>query len=110
MAKVIGMELHKTKPISFASADPIRDLLKALLDEAAGRRRYLGRKVSAQALLNGLILLLGDADRDERTLLVDRALSLIGNAELGELSDEDVAGMVKPLDDPPPAKPKGRAR
>lgn len=108
MAKVIGMEIHKTKPISFASADPIRDLLKALLDEVAGRRRYLGRKVSAQALLNGLILLLGDAGPEERIALVDRALALIGRAELGELSDDDVAAMVEPLDDPPPAKPKGR--
>ncbi len=103
------MELTKNSAITVSSADPIRDLFKAVVEEAADRRKYLGRKVTAQAVVNGLILLMGSLPADERSKLIDGALELVGRAELDAMTVEEVQKMEATVKaTPPPAKPKGR--
>jgi hypothetical protein len=75
------MDLHKKTGIMVASSLPIRELLKEIVEETDARRNYLAGKVTVQAMVNGLVLWLGSRPVEERAMVVDAALALIGGVE-----------------------------
>lgn len=89
MARVQGMDLNKKTAIMVASAEPIRDLLREMVDEAAKRTRYLAGKVTTQAMVNGLILWLGARLEEDRARVVDEALKLIAAVEQDAMTVDD---------------------
>lgn len=100
MSTVPAMDLNKKTAIMVASAEPIRKLLREMVDEADGRTRYLAGKVSAQALVNGLILWLKSLSREDRAIAVDEALRLIAAVEQDIATVEDVVKAAGVRDEP----------
>lgn len=95
MAKVHAMDLTKKTAIMVASAEPIRVLLREMVDEADGRTRYLAGKVTTQAFVNGLILWLRSKAEGDRAQAVDEALKLIAAIEQDEMTTEEVKARGK---------------
>lgn len=94
MDTVHVMDLNKKTAIMVASAEPIRALLREMVDEADERTRYLAGKVSAQALVNGLILWMRAKPRTERAAAVDEALRLIAAVEQDMMTIGDVVRLA----------------
>lgn len=90
-----GMDLNKTKGITVASSESIRDLLAAIVEETGKRRKYLGRAVTSQAIVNGLILWLGGMDPKRRAAHVDAALKCVGDAQVGDITEDQVEDATK---------------
>lgn len=97
MVKLRGMELTKQKGIAVASSEEIREALHGLTSEASARRRYLARKVTTQALVNGLVLWLGSLAAEDRRRVVDEALDLIGDVEQDRSTVEAVLALSRSL-------------
>ena len=92
MARVHGMDLNKKTAIMVASAEPIRGLLREIVEETGTRTRYLAGRVSAQAVVNGLVLWLGSRGDEERARIVDESLRMIGAIEQDLMTVDQLIG------------------
>jgi hypothetical protein len=77
------MKLTKKHQIAVASSPEVRAVLDRWCEEDNACRTYLGRYVSYQAIVNGLLMALLEMPPEERRRLRHRGLDLMQQLELG---------------------------
>lgn len=84
MATLLDMKLGKDKQISLSSHETIHALIdKFRVELVNAPQSYLGREMSQQAVVNGLLLWLNMQPAAERLRILKRAIGLLEDAVVG---------------------------